>query len=274
LDAGVNFIDTAAGYGTEEIVGQAVRGLRDKVIISTKQTIVRPDTSEAGQVFLSGDEYRQTIEGDLTRLGTDYIDILQLHAVTTDQYSYCQDELVPALLKLRDQGKIRFIGITERFAQDTSHSMMVRALDDDVWDVAMIGFNLINQSARHLLLTKTAKNNVGTLGMFAVRRALSNAEACSEVIADLRKNGQVDLGEDEAQDVLGFLTDSGVAGSVIEAAYRFCRHEPGMHIVLTGTGSEAHLHENIAAIQMPPLPDAVHQRLMDIFGRVDSVSGN
>ena len=60
----------------------------------------------------------------------------------------------------------------------------------------------------------------------------------------------------------------------MEAAYRFCRHEPGVQVVLTGTGDVAHLEANLAAIEAPPLPPNVLARLERLFGKVDSVSGN
>lgn len=273
LDAGVNFIDTAASYETEEIVGLAIAGRRDKIVVSTKLGIVRAGTSALGQDFLRADDFCRLVEGNLRRLGTDYIDVLHLHGVMANQYDYCADELVPALFKLRDQGKIRFVGLTERFIYDTSHTMLCRALDDDFWDVVMTGFNMINPSARHSVLTKTRAKNVGTLIMFAVRRALSSVQATAEIIAELRTNGQLDLGHDDPN-LMEFLTKPGVANSVIEAAYRFCRHEPGADIVLTGTGCGDHQRENFAALQMPSLPPEALARLEALFGRVDSVSGN
>lgn len=274
LDAGTNFLDTAASYKTEEIVGQAVKGKRHEVIISTKLGVIQPGTPSVGQDFLSGEEFSERLEGNLKRLGTDYIDILQLHGVTANQYDYCTKELVPALFRLRDQGKIRFIGLTERFIVDTSHMMLNRALDDDFWDVVMTGFNMINPSARHSVLKKCREKNIGTLIMFAVRRALSDTKATAEVIEKLQENGQVTLAEGDKLNPLAFLTHPDIASSVIEAAYRFCRHEPGAHVVLSGTGSSDHLRENFATLQMPPLPDTTLAHLKNLFGRVDSVSGN
>jgi aryl-alcohol dehydrogenase-like predicted oxidoreductase len=61
---------------------------------------------------------------------------------------------------------------------------------------------------------------------------------------------------------------------VVEAAYRFCRHEPGAHVILTGTGDPEHLKANVESILAPPLPPELLARLRAIFGRVDSVSGN
>ena len=70
--------------------------------------------------------------------------------------------------------KLRFIGITEGFNSDSGHDMLQRALQDDVWDVMMVGFNILNQSARERVFPTAMEKNVGILIMFAVRRALSS----------------------------------------------------------------------------------------------------
>jgi L-galactose dehydrogenase len=109
--------------------------------------------------------------------------------------------------------------------------------------------------------------------MFAVREALSRPERLRETVAELIAQGHVDADQIDPADPLGFVLAESDAPNLPNAAYRFCRAEPGMHVVLSGTGSAAHLDENIAAIGSPPLPDAVHRRLVEIFRRVDTVSG-
>jgi aryl-alcohol dehydrogenase-like predicted oxidoreductase len=274
MDDGVNFIDTAQNYGTEEVVGKAVENRRDQVVLSTKVRIIKPGARQMGDDYISGDLLAANFETSLKRLRTDYVDILHLHGITPSQYAYCEKELVPALYRLREQGKIRFLGLTERFILDPQHAMLTQALKDDCWDVIMAGFNLINPSARKHVFRHTLEKNIGILNMFAVRRALSNADALREIIEGLVEDGLVDGDKIDAEDPLGFLTRNGVAASVVEAAYRFCRHEPGSDIILTGTGNLDHLRENLSSIQKPPLPESCLQRLQDIFGNVDSVSGN
>lgn len=274
IDAGVNFIDTAAVYGTEEIVGEAVKDCRDDLVISSKHTITRPGSRALGQDFLTGTEFAALAESNLKRLGTDHIDIFHLHGVMPDQYDYCLNEVVPVLEKMRDQGKIRFLGLTERFIYDPGHSMLQRALEDDCWDVVMTGFNLVNQSARQRVFARTIEKNIGTLVMFAVRRALASPEAIREIVGQLAEAGAIDRTLLDDQEPLGFLLDPGVTDSVIEAAYRYCRHEPGAQVVLTGTGSVTHLIDNLASILKPALPSTSRDRLEQVFGHVDSVSGN
>jgi aryl-alcohol dehydrogenase-like predicted oxidoreductase len=153
LDLGVNLVDTAAAYGTEEIVGAAVRRRRrDGVVLSTKEQIHEAGSDAGGTELIDGAELVLRVEASLARLTVDHVDILHLHAVCTHQYDYCRHELVPALLRLREAGKIRFLGITECFASETGHAMLERALEDDVWDVLMVGYNLVNQTARHRVL--------------------------------------------------------------------------------------------------------------------------
>lgn len=184
LDLGINFLDTAEVYGTEVAVGQALTGRpRDTVILSTK---VPPGQEER---LTTGAEFKERVNGCLRRLRTDHVDILHLHGVAADEYAYAHAELVPALLSLRDAGKIRFLGITEAFASDPQHQMLDLALEDDCWDVIMAGFNLINQSARARVLARTQEKEIGVLCMFAVRRALSQPEVLQKLISDLIAQG-------------------------------------------------------------------------------------
>lgn len=269
LDAGVTLIDTAASYGTEEIVGAALNDRREAAVISTKHGVTGRDGA-----FLTGPELIAAVEGNLGRLGTDYIDIFHLHRVAPEEYDYCAAELVPALTRLQEQGKIRFLGLTERFITDTRHAMLARALDDPFWDVVMVGFNLLNPSARHRVFPKAQARGTSTLIMFAVRRALCDQDTASEAVRALVKEGLVSSDAVTLEAPFDFLEAQGVAESLVEAAYRFARHEAGADVVLTGTGSVDHLRENLASLSKPPLSQFVMARLEAVFGGIDSVSGN
>ena len=269
LELGVNFFDTAEAYDTEEILGRGLRGVtRDKVVISTKKSTWGDDgPPRAGEIA-------PALEASLRRLDTDYVDVYHLHGLSRDRYDYAMAELVPELERLREQGKIRFLGVTEAFASDPGHEMLQRAVEDSCWDVMMVGFNLLNQSARDRVFTMTRQKDIGVLIMFAVRRALSNPEVLAEVMASLRERGK--LGSDIAADTdpLPSLVRDDGAESLQDAAYRFCRYEPGVHVVLSGTGKVAHLEANAASLDRPPLPDADVARVKEMFASVDDLSGN
>jgi len=272
LDAGVTMIDTASAYGTEDIVGEALLGRRGQVVISTKATVAIRGANPPSDITPA--MLRSSVEASLGKLRTDYIDVFHLHAVAASQYGYCVDALVPELDRLRTEGKIRFFGITERFNSDTTHEMLKRAIQDDVWDVVMVGYNFLNQTAATSLFPTTRQRGIATLCMFAVRWGLIDAENAKTLIADLVERGEIDQQDIDPADPLGFLIEGDRRIPLTEAAYRFCRYTPGLDVVMTGTGNRKHLEENIAAISMPPLPDAVEETLRKIFRRVTSATGD
>jgi aryl-alcohol dehydrogenase-like predicted oxidoreductase len=263
---GVNFVDTAEAYGTEAIVGAALAGARRQdIVLSTKKSI-----REQGRL-ISAAELTRGLEASLTRLQTDYVDIYHLHGVRPEQYDQAIAELMPAMQRLREAGKIRFLGITEAFGSDTGHQMLARAVRENAWDVVMVGFNLLNQSARERVLAETRQRGIGVLCMFAVRDALSRPDKLRETIGELVQQGRITREAVDMQRPLAFVEQ--VAESLPDAAYRFCRAEPGIHVVLSGTGKKTHLEQNVASILRPALPDSVRTRLIELFARVDTVSG-
>jgi aryl-alcohol dehydrogenase-like predicted oxidoreductase len=184
-----------------------------------------------------------------------------------------RDEILPTFFELRAEGKIRFIGVSEMFNEDKRHQMMVDSLSDDVWDVAMIGFNILNQTARETVFPRTIEQGVAIQIMFAVRRALSQPEKLIAAVQELVDQGQIDPAEVDVQNPLRFVLEESDAVSIVDAAYRFCRYEPGVHVVLSGTGNPAHLQANIDSLCRPPLPDEVVHKLRHIFRNASAVTG-
>jgi L-galactose dehydrogenase len=267
LDHGITFFDTAEAYGTEAILGRGLSGRpREQVVISTKMSV-----SSEGRL-VPREHVATALEGSLRRLGTDYVDVYLLHGLRAEHYDEAVGELVPELLRLREQGKLRSMGVTEAFASDPGHVMLQRAVKDDCWEVIMVGFSLLNQSARERVLPACREKAIGVLDMFAVRRALGDWERLQEVLADLDKRGRVD--GKVAEEALRALIREGGAVSLQDAAYRFCRYEPGISVVLSGTGSPRHLRENVESLLRPPLPPAAVARLRELLGSVDEISGN
>jgi aryl-alcohol dehydrogenase-like predicted oxidoreductase len=266
LELGINFIDTAAAYGTEPAVGEGIKGQRDKVVISTKASIGQSGDYQTPQQVLT------SLEHSLKTLETDYVDVFNLHGITIDEYDYAMESILPVLKQQQSAGKIRYLGITEAFIRDPQHLMLQRALPDNEFDVVMVGFNLLNPSARHTVFPMTQEKSVATQIMFAVRRALSQPEALKELVAQLTTEGVISGLDPIAP--LDFVAQHPEVSSLVEAAYRYCRHEPGADVILTGTGNADHLEANVASILSPKLPSEVLAKLNHYFGQVDSVSGN
>jgi aryl-alcohol dehydrogenase-like predicted oxidoreductase len=114
LELGINFLDTADIYGpytNEELVGRAIKGKRDQVVLATKFGIVRdPNNPNARGVNGKPDYVKRACEGSLKRLGVEYIDLYYQHRVDPDTPIA---ETVGALAELVKQGKIRHIGLSE-----------------------------------------------------------------------------------------------------------------------------------------------------------------
>ncbi|MCA8927797.1 MAG: aldo/keto reductase [Alphaproteobacteria bacterium] len=265
-DLGVTLFDTAEAYGTEGVVGEAARRIgRDKVVIASKCRM------RIGEDLISAGQFQAKLDASLKALGTDYVDIYQLHAVTPAMYDHVAAEIVPALQQAKAAGKLRHIGITETSPHDPHQRMLQRALQDDVWESAMFGFHMLNQGARRDVFPLTAAKGVGTLLMFVVRNIFSQPGLLQETVQDLAAAGQLppDLAADP--EPLGFLLHEGGATSIIDAAYRYARHEPGAHVTLFGTSDIGHLEANIASILRPPLPEADRVRLVNTFGHLHGV---
>lgn len=275
LDMGINFIDTAVGYGnTEEIVGAAIKGRRDGVVISTKEYLCRAGTPIEGKDYWTPAEFRERIEGNLRRLGTDHIEVYYVHGVISFQYDYCVNEILPVIQKARQEGKIGYAGLSGRFVIELTQKMFERGVDEDLFDVMMVGHNLINQSAERYVLPEAKKKDIAVQSIYAVRGRLANFEAANKLVADVIASGEVDPGDLDPVNPLGFLLTEGGASSLTNACYRYNRYVPGVSVVVMGTGNIEHLKENVRSINGKPLPTAVVERLQKIFSRVESVTGD
>jgi len=167
IDEGVSLIDTAPAYGmgkSEELVGAAIKGRRDKVILSTKCGLAWHTTKgnhffdQAGKPvhrYLGADSIIHEVEQSLKRLGTDYID----HYIT-----HWQDPTTPisetleALLKLKEQGKIRSIGISNVSVEDL-HAYIEAGQIDAIQEC----FSMLDRGIEKTLLPITMKHNISCL---------------------------------------------------------------------------------------------------------------
>jgi aryl-alcohol dehydrogenase-like predicted oxidoreductase len=268
LDLGVNLIDTAEAYGTEEIVGAAIKGRpRDQIVVSTKTHVTAAGAPKTAEAMVA------SLEACLRRLGTDYVDLFHLHGLAPAQYDHAVAELVPALLREKEKGKLRHLAVSETGPRDPTHEMLERALrgDQPPFEVVMLAFHMLNQNARPVVLKRTRETGVGTLCMFAVRNIFSRPGLLEATIAELAAKSQLPAALAAEKNPLGFLVHAAGAQSLIDAAYRYARHEPGIDVVLFGTSSAEHLRANIASILRPPLPAADVARLNATFAHLTGV---
>lgn len=265
-DAGVNFFDTAEAYGTESILGQALPpSERAQVVISTKSRVLR------GGERMMAVEVVANLDASLKRLRTDCVDVFLFHGVAPQHYDFVRSELAPALLREKQKGKLRHLGLSETGPNDPEQKMLQRALDDPIWEVGMLAYHMMNQGARRDLFPRTQAQGFGTLLMFVVRNIFSKPGLLGETMRRLAEEGKVPADLARRENPLDFLMHPGGAASLVDAAYRFARHEPGADVVLFGTSDIGHLTTNIASILAPPLPPGDAARLYELFGHLRGV---
>ena len=160
VDRGINLFDTSHCYGggrSEELYGRALEGLRDKVLIATK-TGWRQDMTQA-EIF-------RRFEESLRRLRTDYVDVMQFHGDYPDLFSaedvrwILEGGPLDALKKLREQGKVRYLGISSEDA-----TALIPFVESGEFDAIQINYSVIYQAAFHHLLPACERNNVGVMVM-------------------------------------------------------------------------------------------------------------
>ncbi len=266
IDLGINFIDTAPPYGTEGVVGKALKSVkRDTVVVATKAFIHRNNEWSTPERVVA------SLDNSLRLMGTDFVDVFNLHGIEAYEYDYALNTIAPALLKEKEKGKIRHIGLTENPIVDFTNEMLRRAVHDPIWEVYMVGFHMMHQGARRDVFPLTRQKGIGTLIMFAVRSIFADPPRVAREMKELAQKGLVEKWLGETDDPLGFLVHAGGAANMIEAAYRFVRHEPGVDVVLFGTGDAAHLRTNIASLLKPRLPEADRAKLAALFGHLQGV---
>jgi aryl-alcohol dehydrogenase-like predicted oxidoreductase len=264
LEAGVNMIDTAPSYHqSESLIGAALEGVpRDRYILTTKfQPFVQ------GQELHAASDLRTVLEQSLRRLRTEYVDVLYLHGVGPEPFAHTRERFVPEMIAARDAGLIRFLGVTERYQTDHKHAMAELALSDGVFDVLMVGLNLMSPAAVTSALPRAAQADVGIVVMCAVRSVLVHPEQVEAYVRRWQNEGLLKAGTIEPDGALDWLLD-GNAQSITAAAYKFAAAHPAVGSVLTGTANMRHFEDNLEAILGPPLPDETFQRVIDVFGPV------
>ncbi|GAH18687.1 unnamed protein product, partial [marine sediment metagenome] len=162
LDNGINHLDTAHGYGNEEVIGGTLKGRpRDSFIIATKVHGIKMDTPrETEKAFL--DEFHLS----LRRLGLDYVEILYLHGVgiVTNRANTLYEPFLNVLQKIKKSGKARFVGVS---AHRNQPEIIQAAIDSKVYDVVLAAYNFTygNRGKVKQAIAKAAQAGLGIVAM-------------------------------------------------------------------------------------------------------------
>jgi len=278
IGAGVNYFDTAVQYGdgeSEKNLGRVLQNLKPaNVAVGTK---VRLPPGEFGRI---ADTVRISLEGSLTRLRLDRVDIFHLHNPITEagggsalSVRQMLDDVVPAFERLRQQGKIRFLGITALGDTAALHQV----IDARVFGSAQVVYNMLNPSAAEQLppnypaqdyerlFDHTDAAGVGVVGIRVLAGGALSGSAERHPIAGpapepIGSAMSYDADIDRARRLIP-LVKEGFAASLTEAATRFALSHPAMGTILVGMATPQQFEDALAAAEKGPLPQAALDRL-------------
>jgi L-galactose dehydrogenase/L-glyceraldehyde 3-phosphate reductase len=280
LELGINHFDTAPQYGngaSEENLGRILGDLKPDVIVSTK---VRIPPAERGRI---GAFIAASMETSLKRLRRERVDLYQLHnplALAVEGEKLTADEVlgevVPALQRLRQQGKTRFLGFTA--IGDTS--MLHKLIDSGAFDAAQVPYNALNPSAGAALparypaqdygrlLDRAKAKGVGTIGIRVLAGgALSGREERHPLgmpMVEPIGSGSTYKADVERARRLEPMLREGHAGSLTELAMRFAIAHPALSTTEIGLATIAELEAAAAAIDKGPLSPQALARLAEL----------
>jgi aryl-alcohol dehydrogenase-like predicted oxidoreductase len=253
LDAGINLIDTSVDYGrSEELIGRYVSHRRGEYFLASKSGCplqLPPDATPPYPHDYRPANVRAAAEQSLRRLGTDHLDLLQVH-MSPSRAQIEADDTVAAMQELRDEGKVRFLGMSGILPHLPDHIAM------GVFDVFQIPYSAV-QREHEELITAAASAGAGTL----IRGGAARGAA-----ADDKGWRQGPLGLPEGEGLRrwqsGGVDDLLDGMSRMEFMLRFTLSHPDLSTTIVGTSSIDHLQGNVAAAERGPLPAELYAQAL------------
>jgi len=267
IDAGVNLVDTAPAYGSghsEDVVGRAITGLRDKILLVTKCGINR----RPGQASPGRDSSRENIlrevDISLQRLDTDHIDVYLIHwpdpSVSFEEAFGAMDECVKA-------GKVRFVGVSNFTVEQMEACMKVRPID-----VIQVGYHVFDRRMEKEVFPFCAKNDIGVMGYGSLAHGLLTGTFTANTTFDPQdwRGGGIFFGQPLLKGPnLG--TNVGVVEqlkrevaerkgvSMAQLALAWSLHNPVVSTALVGSRTPEELQSNLAGAELELTPEDMSQ---------------
>ncbi|MEE2656016.1 MAG: aldo/keto reductase [Chloroflexota bacterium] len=242
LDKGINFIDTSIDYGrSEELIGKFISQRRSEYVLASKCGCV-PNAPQGSSHVHTAENIREGVEHSLRTLRTDYLDVVQFHRSLGREEFDAEGALVE-LLKLRDEGKVRFVGVSG--VLPTLHEQ----IDMGVFDVFQIPYSAL-QREHEDVITKASDAGIGIIVRGGVARGTPDDWEGRRYYMLPNETMQEWWNSAKLDDLLDGI-------SRIEFMLRFTLSHPGLDTTIVGTRSTEHLDDNISAAIKGPLPDDV-----------------
>jgi aryl-alcohol dehydrogenase-like predicted oxidoreductase len=251
LDAGIDLIDTSIDYGrSEELIGRYLGHRRDEYFLASKCGCLLQTPSGGRPPFphdYSPGNVQAGVEQSLRRLGTDRLDLVQVH-MSPSRAQMAADDTVETLQSLHDEGKVRFIGMSGILPNLPDHIAM------GVFDVFQIPYSAV-QREHEELMTAAAATGAGTLIRGgAARGAPAEDKDWSRGPLGLPEGeGQRRWTSSSVDDLLDGMTR-------MEFVLRFTLSHPDLSSTIVGTSQIGHLQANLAVAEKGPLPADLYEQ--------------
>jgi aryl-alcohol dehydrogenase-like predicted oxidoreductase len=258
IELGINFFDTADAYSlgvSEEIVGRALKDFarRDEIVIATKVFFAMGDKPNQGG--LSRVHIMNAIDDSLRRLGTDYIDLYQIHRWDPDTPI---EETLEALHDVVKSGKVRYIGASSMYAWQFSKSLYLADINGWTRFVAMQNhYNLVYREEEREMLPLCLSEGIGVIPWSPLARGFLSGNRSRDVWGDTKRAKSDGFAHDMyyqdsdfevVERVKDLAKQRGVTPSQIALAWLL--HQPAITSPIIGASKMDHLEQDVAAIEI------------------------
>jgi aryl-alcohol dehydrogenase-like predicted oxidoreductase len=254
LDAGVNFFDTAnvyTGGQSEQILGRLIKDKREDLVIATK--VFNPQGSGPNDMGLSRKHIMRACEASLRRLGTDYIDLYQVHS---DDRETPIEETLRALDQLVRDGKVRYIGASNHVAWRLSDALWISELRNLArYECLQPLYNLIERGIDDELLPLCRDKGVGIITWSPLAGGWLTAKYRGEVAADARLNQPdrppmgASVDRERVMDAVLSVAER-MHATPAQVALRWVMDQDGITSAIVGVRNVEQLKDNLGASEL------------------------
>jgi aryl-alcohol dehydrogenase-like predicted oxidoreductase len=251
LDGGITLIDTSIDYGrSEELIGRYLADRRDEYFLASKCGCLLEQPADATPPFrhdFSAANVRAGVEQSLRRLRSDRLDLVQVH-MSPSRQQMDADGTVAAMIELRDEGKVRFLGMSGTLPE------LPEQIEMGVFDVFQIPYSAVQRDHEELI-AQAAAAGAGVL----IRGGAARGGPAED--KGWTKAPPIGVGGERAQDRWeSSQIDELLDGmSRLEFVLRFTLSHPGLSSTIVGTSNPDHLASNLAIAAKGPLPSELYE---------------
>lgn len=249
LEEGVNYFDTADLYDfgeNEQIVGQALKNVRNQVIIATKAGNRWTEAKDSWTWDPSKGYIKEAVKQSLKRLNTDYIDLYQLHGGTIEDNI---EQTIEAFEELKTEGFIRHYGISS-----IRPNVIREYIDKSNIVSVMMQYSILDRRAEEEAIPLLQENRISVVTRGTVAKGLLSDSMLNKASQSIKKNGYLDYSFDELQEILPELKEKLASSrSLAEVAIQYNLAQPAVASIVAGASSPEQIRENARAASSQPL---------------------